>query len=120
MITRALLRQRLRYWIPRLQLQAWEITGSIAPMEKDAAECDAAPEYLNAAVRIDPEKVPVEDLEATVVHELIHCHTWRLTNVAEVLARGDPALLEWVRTEQETLATNLERVFLALDRLGRK
>jgi hypothetical protein len=113
-LSKQLVERRIRWWIPRLQLQAWDITVSLGPIEVDAAECDASPEYLNAAIRLDPAKVPDADLEAYVVHELLHCHTWGLTHAAEVLAGTDPKLLEWVRKEQESLCTALERVFLHL------
>lgn len=108
---------RVRWWRRVLRLENWaiEVDGE-SPSDADgAADCDAKPEYLLARLRFD--RAALEgpgELDKAIVHELIHLSAWRLAHVAETLADGDKRLLEWIRMEEETLITTLERLVVHL------
>ena len=83
-------------------------------MEDARASCDAAPEYLEATIKIDPAECNAEDIESTVCHELLHCLTKPLENVADTLAGDDEAKQEFAREAAERVVTLLERVIMGM------
>lgn len=106
----------VRQWRTRLQLHDWKISVVVdrIPPEDDAkAFCQAKPEYREALVQVDPHEVTLEDLEATVVHELLHCHAEALAGLALVMAGDDPVKREAVRRAEEELVMRLERLVRA-------
>ena len=106
---------RVRHWQDRLRLTDWDIRVVVTSRGiEHAADCEAAPEYRQATLRFNPKKVPRADLDAFVVHELMHCHVWSLAAAAENLAKGDPVALEFIREREEGLTTELERLVLGL------
>lgn len=111
---RATVEDRVRHWQERLRLVDWEIRVEVKSRMADAAWCQAAPEYRQATLCFNPKRIPLADLDAFVVHELLHCHVWPLAAAAENLAKGDPVALEFIREREEGLTTELERLVLGL------
>ena len=108
---------RVRYWRNVLRLGAWGIeVEADPPTDADgAADCAAKPEYLIAQLWFDLKALDKPgELDAAVVHELLHLYCWKTVHAAETMAKGDPVLLEWIRTEEEALVTSLERLVLHL------
>lgn len=117
-LTRRRIVARVRRWRTRLLLERWAVQVEVGEdtEEQSEASCIARPEYLTMDLRFDPAKIDPAELDAYVVHELLHAYIWPLANLAERMAGDDPAKREAVRVEEETLATALERVVLALTR----
>lgn len=111
---RAAVEARVRHWQERLRLVDWEIRVVTNARIAHAADCEAAPEYRQATLRFNPKRIPLADLDAYVVHELLHCHVWPLAAAAETLAKGDEVALEFIREREEGLTTELERLVLGL------
>ena len=111
-LTRRTVTARVRYWQRRLGLGAWSITVQYGPDHEEGSEasCMAMPEYGSAIVQFDLKAIGPDELDSYITHELLHCYCWPLANAAHALCQGDAAKLEWVRTEEETLVTNLERL----------
>jgi len=65
-------------WQARLLLDSWVFTVKITQTISHQADCEASPEYLEAVLRFNPARIAPEALEETVVHELLHCHTWEM------------------------------------------
>ena len=81
------------------------------------ASCLAMPEYTMATLTFDLTRLETgDDLEELVVHEMAHCLTWGLANVAETLAGDDPKLREWVRLEEERATCQVAESFLRMRR----
>jgi hypothetical protein len=113
-MTPAAIRRRVKAWQKKLLLHGWKITVETKPLEDGAkADCDAKPEYREATLRFDPAKVPADEWDGYIVHELLHCWTWPLEKAAENWAGEDEALYESVRDTAEQTVTNLERAFLS-------
>lgn len=115
-LTRRFVSSRVRHWRKRLGLAAWHIRVEYGPDPDEGSEasCMALPEYGYATLRFDLPNIPPDEVDAWVVHELMHCYVWPLANAAHALAGGDKAKEEWVRTQEETLTTTLERLILRL------
>lgn len=77
---------------------------------REGAACVADDEYLRATLYFDLNEITDEDVELTVRHELLHCHTWELLRVAEHLASKDRNAKEMVRAANERIVTELERM----------
>ena len=103
----AAIKKCVKLWQKRLGLSSWTIELEFSQIEW-CADCAAYPEYLNAKIRFDTGS----DIdEATIIHELLHCHIEGLAHLAEKLAGTDERWKEMVRIEEERLATNLEKIF---------
>lgn len=113
--TKRYVRARIKYWRHRLGLAHWAFEIQFGP-DKDggSAGCEAEPEYRQATLSFDLSLIHRDHIDRFVVHELVHCFVWGLANVAQTMARGNPALEEWVRTEEERLTTELEYLVLSL------
>lgn len=104
---------RVRWWQKRLGLNGWDIKVQFGKMDDGAdAACMASPEYRSCVVHFDLEKIPPETLDAYVSHEVTHALCWSLANAAHSMAGGDKSKEEWVRTEEESLVTALEGIFI--------
>jgi len=113
-ITRRQVLALVAKWKPRLLLDSWDI-GVKLTTTLDArvqADCSCAPEYLDAVVRINPALVTPEELEAVIVHEMLHCLTWPLAELAEDAAGTDPATGKRVAAAHELLTSTLQRVVM--------
>jgi hypothetical protein len=121
-MTPAAIRRRVKAWQKKLLLGDWKIAVEVGPLADsgEKADCDAKPGdkrkgwvYRNATLRFDPEKVPGDDWDGYIVHELLHCYTWPLEQAAENWAGENEALYESVRDTAEIVVTNLEKAFLS-------
>jgi hypothetical protein len=75
---------RVKFWQKKLLLSDWKIAVEVGPLDDGSrADCDAKPEYREAKIRLDPDKIDAEELDGFCIHELLHCHTWRLEALAE-------------------------------------
>ena len=111
-----------------LELDRWSIRLVSGPLEDARASCEASPEYREATISLDFDKLKTgDDLAEVVTHELGHCHTWPLHTLAEGLAHAladsaAPAqreglrklLLEQVRDAGERVTTDVGQTYLRL------
>jgi hypothetical protein len=71
-----------------LGLTGWSIQCEHGPLEGAKASCSAEPEYKQATLAFDLEKFQTgDDLDETIVHEMMHMHTWAIHKVGEDLAQ---------------------------------
>ena len=79
------------YYRPILHLEDWDLDVQFSKDEVDGSEasCAASPEYRHAVLRFDLAIIPPAMLARTVLHEMTHCQTWRLAQVADDLCAGD-------------------------------
>jgi hypothetical protein len=107
--------RRLRQWQKKLLLQDWKITVLVGALDEhdEKADCDAKPQYREALIRLDPEKIPAPEWDAFCVHELLHVITWRLEALAEEWGRSESQYVV-ARDAAETVVTDLERIILKL------
>jgi len=110
--------RRIRYWKRRMLLAHWKLAIEFGPDEKDGSEasCLAMPEYLQATLRFDLDKIDPDAIDSYVVHELGHCAVWGLANAAHSMCGDDEAKLENVRVHEESTATYIERLVESLTR----
>lgn len=102
----------VRWWQAKLGLSGWSITVELESLE-DRGQCEASPEYREAKIKFDPTRLEGDDVEATVVHELLHCYVEPLANIPNTLT-DEPALREWIRCEEEGLVTRLQQLILGV------
>jgi hypothetical protein len=114
--------QYIEKWRAPLGLNRWQIKVTFGPLTdtegSPAAGCAALSRYRDAEVQFDLDQYveALRDptvLERDVVHELMHCHTAKLRELAEWL---------WTRLVEETdegATVDLERL-PAFDRLRDK
>lgn len=105
---------RIKYWRKRLGLEDWEVSVGIEAPDDCKADCEAEPPYKTALLRFDRKAIAPEELDAFVVHELLHLPVWALSDAAENLATGDDVKIRWIRDREEGLVTYLERLVLDL------
>lgn len=116
-VSRKLLVERIGYWRERLHLTDWAVHVEYKHLnraEDGQAHNQASHEYKECVLRFDPRSMTKANVDAFVVHELLHCHVWGLAHIAETLAKGNKQYLEFSRVEEERLVTNLERIVLSL------
>lgn len=112
-MTQAAVRRRFRAWQKKLLLGDWKVELKFGPLEhSEKADCDAKPEYREAVVRMDLTKIPDNEIDAYIIHELTHIWTWPIEKQAEHWAGDDESKYETVRDIAEGVVTNLERVIL--------
>jgi hypothetical protein len=70
-----------------LGLDRWTIKV-VSETDPDAtASCAAMPEYQQATIRVDPDRLQTGDeLDEIVAHEMAHCDTWAIAHIADDLA----------------------------------
>lgn len=117
-LSQAAVMRRIKYWKQEMLLGHWRLAVEFAPDEKDEslASCLAMPEYLQATLRFDLDKIDPAEIDSYVVHELGHCAVWGLANAAHSMCGEDEAKLENVRVHEETTATYIERLVAHLTR----
>lgn len=101
-ITRPQVLALVAKWKARLLLDSWTFRVVLTTKMEHLADCEASPEYLDAVLRFNPARLTVDNLEETVVHELLHCHTWELWEHAG--DAGDRA--------HERLTSTLQRIVM--------
>lgn len=105
--------RRLRQWQKRMLLGEWKITVLVGALDEhdERADCDAKPQYKEALIRLDPEKIAPEEWDAFCIDELTHCLTWRLEAIAETWGRSENQF-KFVRDTAETVVDGLMRAIL--------
>ena len=116
-----------------LGLDRWSLRLESGPLEDARACCQASPEYREATVKFDFDKLETgDDLAETLLHEMAHCHTWAIHAMAERLADSladtlpkaqrdavRATLQEYVREAAERSTTEVGQTYLrALRRAG--
>jgi hypothetical protein len=113
--TKRQVRARVKFWQRQLKLGHWKFKVEFGKMDDGAdAACMAQPEYRHAILHFCLEQIPVEELDAFVAHEMLHTLVWPLANAAHAMAGDDRSKVEWVRTEEESLVTALEKLFVGM------
>jgi hypothetical protein len=116
-----------------LGLDRHTITPEVESIADSRAYCMAQPEYRDAKIAFDLDKLKTnDDVQELVVHESTHLHTWELHSLAEELANAladtlpDYAregvrklLLEKVRQAGERVTTDVGHTYLRLLRRAR-
>lgn len=111
-------------------LDRWTITPTAEPIADSRAFCVAHPEYREARIVLDFDKLQTgDDVDEIVVHESTHCLTWELHTLAEELANAladslpeshreamRKLLLEKVRQAGERVTTDVGQGFLRMFR----
>jgi predicted metal-dependent phosphoesterase TrpH len=112
--TKKEIRAAIKKWKRILGLTGWEVSITFGKDEDGAsAGCLAQPEYRSAALSFDLALIPASQVDRFACHELLHTLAWGLANAAHTLARGDAAMEEWVRTQEEDLVTALELIMVS-------
>jgi hypothetical protein len=114
----SVIRSRVKFWQKRLLLSDWKITVVVGVADDGStANCDASPEYRQAKLTFDPERMPTDlaEIDSFCLHELLHCYTWRLEAMAENWGRSESQYV-LVRDVAETTVTDLERAILNITR----
>lgn len=114
MTKKQLARRCLRVGIERMKLTDWDIRLSFDEKLPHAADCAADPEYRQARIRLNPRRMHMADIPATIFHELDHCHVEDLAQLAVSLAKGDPVALEAIRKAEEGLVTVHDQILTPL------
>lgn len=104
----------LKYWQDRLGLSHWDITikfCSYIELEEAEGSCSPSPKRLLADIKVlDPKEYHKtdddrpQDIEDTVVHELLHCLFPELEDnvqIEQAIVRLSRALLREHRGEEE-------------------
>lgn len=100
---------------PLLNLSDWKITIRFSNRMRDAADCEASPEYKDALIRMNTKQLKqleYQEVIATAIHEMMHCLVWPLATWTEDLCKRDESKLEMTRKLEEGLVTNLEKVLM--------
>lgn len=111
-----------------LALDRWVIMPSIEDIPDARAYCMAHPEYREAKIAFDMDKLETgDDVVEITVHESTHCHTWPLHALCERYANmladvlPEPyregfrkGLLEEVRLAGEQVTTDVGHTYLRL------
>lgn len=103
------LRRLVKKHTMTMRLVDWLIQADAAALDH-VADCESNPEYKTAKLRFCVEKIPAQEAESFVIHELAHCHVEGLARVATSLACRDERLLEWIRSEEERLTTMIKHI----------
>jgi hypothetical protein len=77
---------------------------------EDRASCSADPEYLEAVVRFNLDRITEGEEEAFIRHELLHCLVWPLCHTSDFLAGDNAAANEMVRLANERVTSWLEHM----------
>lgn len=82
-MTTATLKRLMKLWQKRLKLQDWVVDvrfSSDMDSDSSAGECSWHPDNRTATIHILPPNIIIDDIEETLVHELLHIlyegHTW--------------------------------------------
>lgn len=97
------------FWQPVLRVADYEVSAQIDPsIAPNLGLCLPDHVYKRAVIRIAPRATPGQDLEASLVHELVHLHF-----AAFETGGGTP-----IRNEEERSVESLTRALVDLKRTG--
>lgn len=106
------IRRAFKRYRALLGLNGWRFDLEWAsPKDSDeaAAGCIADPEYRRARLFFNVSKIPDDELDEHVRHELLHAVVWPLAHVAEFQADSDDeSATEMIRLAHERVVTDLE------------
>lgn len=100
---------------PLLNLQDWKLVVRFSSRMKNAADCEAFPEYKEALIRANTTRFPdlsYNEMVSMAAHEMMHCVVWPLTDWTEILCLGNATKLEMTRKLEEGLVTDLEKLIM--------
>ena len=84
---------------------------------KGAADCQALPEYKQAAIRANLttfKRLSEYEIIQTAIHEMVHCLLWPLVEWTEELCRKNPQKVEITRKLEEATVTEFEKLLTKL------
>jgi hypothetical protein len=119
-MARRSIKSRVKHWQKKLLLGDWKITVVVGvPDDGSRANCDASPEYKEATLTFDPDRIPTDpkELDSWIIHELTHCVTWPLETLAEQWGRSE-SQYQFARSTAESVVTNFEHIILNLTKRG--
>lgn len=101
-----------------MQLGYWSIHVDAKPfLHEDGSEgsgaCHAQPEYLDAVINLNPQRIAKDDEIPIVAHELAHILVWKLADAAQRRAKSKAELKD-LRDMEEELTTAIERIICTL------
>lgn len=102
---------------PLIGLSEWKIAIRFPPKMKGAADCQALPEYKQAAIRANLttfKRLSHYEVIQTAIHEMVHCLLWPLVDWTEELCRKNPQKLELTRKLEESTVTDIEKLLTKL------
>ncbi len=110
---------------PLLNLQDWKLIVRFSSRMKNAADCEASPEYKEALIRVNSSRFSeftYHEIVSIAAHEMMHCVVWPLAAWTEMLCMGNSTKLEMTRQLEEGLVTDLEKLIMnfATDRILEK
>lgn len=122
MKTRTQIHKYVKKWRKILRLQDWRLRVLVRDTtpsdDKDPCKgsCHAAPEYREALLTFTLDLIEAEptDLEELVAHEMSHCISWPLTQMADEFAKQHEGLKEWARIATETVTTDFADLMYAV------
>lgn len=110
----------VKKWISALDMDRWKIAVRFnEEPQENSAGCIAKPEYREAMITFNLANLSSErDLEEHVVHELVHCITWPLTEVADTYAQDvkSQGVARWADVATEQVTTDVADIILKLVR----
>jgi hypothetical protein len=98
-------------------LSEWKIAVRFPVKMKGAADCQAHPEYKQAAIRANLtvfKRLSEYEIIQTAIHEMVHCLLWPLVDWTEELCRKNPQKLELTRKLEEATVTDFEKLLTKL------
>lgn len=86
-VTEAEIHRLVRYWRKQLDLEGWVIHVRFTETGRLVASCKARPAYEYAIVNFNLPRLRADlfervELEEVVVHELVHCVSWKASERA--------------------------------------
>ena len=99
----------VKEWAPRLDMQHWKIVID-ASLEAHLATCEAEPQYMEATLSFNPQRLTTDiqterELEELVLHELVHARLWALANLLHGHDENERRMLEFLEEEAVTQVT---------------
>lgn len=102
---------------PLMGLGDWKIAIRFPPKIKAAADCQAYPEYKQAAIRANLaifKRLSHYEIIQTAIHEMTHCLLWPIVSWTEELCGKNKQKLEITRKLEESTVTEFEKLLTKL------
>lgn len=102
---------------PLLGMEDWRVTVTYESKDDKTgtvASCQSWTEYKQAKIKLNTKRLKEfnhYEIITIAVHELFHCITWDLAEWAEKLSAKDAVKLNKTKQLDESLVTNLEKIF---------
>ena len=101
-------------WRVPLGLGSWSFDVRFEDTVPEQASCVADPEYRKAVLIFNLRRLAADELDETVLHEMLHCIGWPIAALAIKWAHGDKERREVARQAEELLITHLSNVILPM------